>query len=58
MSERYTGKRRFVDGKTRLVFEDGCGQFVLDDDGQPVYGTWILPPEDLPDEPIISESMR
>jgi hypothetical protein len=35
MSERFIGKRRFVDGEVRLVFQDERGQFVLDEDGEP-----------------------
>jgi hypothetical protein len=32
----------FLDGITREVFLDADGrQYVHDNDGQPVYGTWI-----------------
>jgi hypothetical protein len=55
VSERYIGKRRFVDGETRLVFEDERGQFVLDDDAQPVYGVWLVPEEGAADEPLMVE---
>jgi len=55
MSEEYIGKRRFVDGETRLVFKDERGQFVLDDDGQPVYGVWLVPEGDAVDEPVVVE---
>jgi hypothetical protein len=35
----------------RLVFQDATGQFVLDDDGEPVYGVWILTDEDAAEVP-------
>jgi hypothetical protein len=53
MSERFIGKRRFVDGEVRLVFQDERGQHVLDEDGEPAYGIWILADEEPVDEPII-----
>ena len=32
----------FIDGVTRPVFLDVDGrQFVLDDEGRPVYGVWV-----------------
>jgi len=55
MSEQYIGKRRFVDGETRLVFEDERGQFVLDDDGAKVHGVWLVPETDAADEPVVVE---
>jgi hypothetical protein len=46
------GSRDFTDGRTRQVILDSDHrQYVLDDDGEPIYGTW-LPPDDY-DEPII-----
>jgi hypothetical protein len=39
MQEQVIGKRRFVDGETRVVYRDGQGQYVLDDDLSPVYGS-------------------
>jgi hypothetical protein len=46
------GERQFTDGATRPVYRDDDGrQFVLDDDGEPVYGTWLHPDEYL--EPIV-----
>jgi len=39
----------FIDGLARIVFEDADGrQFVVDDDGNRVYGVWVYI-----DEPII-----
>jgi hypothetical protein len=32
------------------------GQFVLDDDFEPVYGVWILAAEDGQDEPVIVQA--
>jgi hypothetical protein len=36
------GERQFTDGTTRLVYrsEDGR-QYILDDDGEPVYRVWL-----------------
>ena len=36
---------RFTEGATRLVYTDRRGQYVLDDQGEPVYGTWLHPDE-------------
>ena len=42
-----------ADGRTRAVYEGPDGrQFVLDNDGEPVFGVWVLGPEDA-DEPAI-----
>jgi hypothetical protein len=37
----------FADGVTRVVYEDTVGQFVLDDEGEPIYGVWYVPREEL-----------
>ncbi len=34
---------QFVDGTMRSVFEDARGQFVQDDEGEPIYGVWFIP---------------
>ena len=47
------GKRQFTDGTTRPVYWHDGRQFVLDDDGEPVYGTWVHPDEYC--EPIVIE---
>jgi hypothetical protein len=53
MSERVIGRRRFVDGSHRVVYQEPDGrQFVLDDDLEPVYGVWILQDEEQ-DQPVI-----
>jgi hypothetical protein len=41
---------QFADGRTRDVFEDARGQYVFDDNAEPVYGVWFIP-EDAPDLP-------
>ncbi len=47
--KRIIGSREFTDGSQRAVYQDDEGrQFVIDDEGQAVYGTWLLP-----DEPAI-----
>jgi hypothetical protein len=43
---------QFTDGTARSVFEDTRGQYVLDDDGEPVYGVWFIPREEC-DVPVI-----
>jgi hypothetical protein len=58
MTAKVTGKRHFVDGEVRVVYEDERGQFVLDDDIEPVYGVWILPPAEAQDEPVIVPAPR
>jgi hypothetical protein len=37
----------FTDGQIRSVWELGSRQYVLDDDGLPVFGTWLTPREDI-----------
>ena len=37
----------FSDGVTRLVYEDALGQYVLDEQGEPTYGVWYVPPQEL-----------
>jgi hypothetical protein len=49
MSEnsRIIGRLPFVDGVTRDVYEDpDSRQWVIGNDGERVYGLWILPPDD------------
>jgi hypothetical protein len=41
---RIIGRRLFTDGLERDVYEDAEGrQYVLDGDGQRVYGVWLCP---------------
>jgi hypothetical protein len=47
---------RFTDGSMRPVFEDAHGQYVLDD-GEPVYGVWVIPQEQY-DAPVIVEAVE
>ena len=46
---RQLGERRFTDGTTRPVFELPDGRQYVEDDGERVEGTWLLPD----DEPAI-----
>jgi hypothetical protein len=47
-------ERQFTDGSTRPVnCSDDGRQFVLDNTGEPVYGTWLHPDEYQ--EPIVAE---
>jgi hypothetical protein len=43
--------RLFTDGTARVVYTDLRGRYVLDDDGQPVYGMWLHPDEYI--EPVV-----
>jgi hypothetical protein len=48
------GEREFVDRTIRPVWRDDDGrQYVLDDDGETVFGVWLHPDEYQ--EPIIIE---
>jgi hypothetical protein len=50
----HIGERDFTDGATRRVYRDPDGrQFVEDDEGERVYGIWILQAAAEPDEPIV-----
>ena len=49
--DQVLGRRLFTDGNTRPVHVDGERQYVLGDDGERVYGQWLLPS----DEPVIVE---
>jgi hypothetical protein len=43
----------FTVGELRPVFETSSGQqYVLDDDGNRVYGIWFIPPEEC-DCPVV-----
>jgi hypothetical protein len=47
---RQVGRIPFTDGFERDVFEDSDGrQWVVGYEGEPVYGVWLMPP----DEPIV-----
>jgi hypothetical protein len=46
---------RFAHGPVRPVFEVNGRQFVVDDDGDRIYGVWYIPPEDAA-VPIIVEA--
>jgi hypothetical protein len=53
MLDPIIGHRQFVDGSLRLIFEQLDGrQYAFDDDGQRVYGTWILSVDRI-DLPVI-----
>lgn len=49
----------FVDGVLRPVFEDSPGrQYVLDDDGNRVYGIWHLPLEECVQPDVVLDEGR
>jgi hypothetical protein len=37
--------RKFVDGSMRPVYDDGKRQWVINDDGDRVYGVFFIPRE-------------
>lgn len=51
--DRIIGQRAFTDGTERDVYRDEHGQYIDDDDGEKVYGVWILDAEALDDAPLI-----
>ena len=53
MSEHVIGRARFVDGTTQPIYLDRERQYVLDE-GERVYGLFILPEEDRCDAPVIA----
>ena len=38
---------QFSDGACRFVYEDAHGQYVMDDEGEPIYGVWFVPRAEL-----------
>jgi hypothetical protein len=58
-TDPFIGYRHFTDGRTRQVRADPGGrQYVVDDDGQLVYGLWLRPEEETADQPVIVEGKR
>ncbi len=50
---RVIGRRRFLDGVDRLVYETPEGrQYISGFDGEPVYGQWLMPA----DEAVVVEA--
>lgn len=57
--KRIIGTRTFTDGNRRDVYGDDDGQqFVVGDDGEPVYGNWILIPEVEELTPIVTQGTQ
>jgi hypothetical protein len=53
MSEnQIVGYREFVDGSWRPIYDDGKRQWVINDDGDRVYGVFLIP-RDEADLPLI-----
>ena len=52
MSKRVIGHARFVDGTMRPVYPDGERQYVIDE-GERVYGLFLIPDDDRCDGPVI-----
>lgn len=47
MPARLIGHRLFADGATRSIYADEHGKYV-EEDGERVYGIWLLEEEDAP----------
>ena len=55
MPDRHVADICLDDDCTRAVFEQPNGrQYVLDDEGAPMFGVWFIPPDDA-DVPVIVE---
>jgi hypothetical protein len=52
MSDPVVGYRFFIDGSKRPIYEDRHGQYVVNDDGDQLYGVYMIPPEE-PDTPLV-----
>ena len=44
MNSQPIASLKFKDGTMRPVFEDDYGQYVFDNEGDPIYGVWYLQP--------------
>lgn len=53
MTGRLIGFSEFEDGTRRPIYEDAHGQYVLDDDGQQVYGVYLVQEDEDCDPPVI-----
>jgi hypothetical protein len=53
MMNRIIGYRDFMDGARRPIYEDAQGQYVLNDDGERVYGLYLIREEEFCDPPVI-----
>ena len=49
---------QFAGGPMRPVFEVDGRQFVLGDDGVPIYGVWYIPPDEWPVPLIVPAGRR
>jgi hypothetical protein len=45
------GYREFADGTCRPVFEDASGQYIVGEDGERIFGYWLVPEEEEPGSP-------
>ena len=59
MKDPIIGYCDFLDGWRRPVYlaEDGR-QYVIDGDGQKVYGVWFIPPDDTAPTVIVNAAAR
>jgi len=56
MNGRTIGERDFTDGTRRPVFLDADGRQFVSDEGQPVFGVWLLTDDVLTEAPIIVDA--
>jgi hypothetical protein len=45
MVSHVIGYRTFSDGTLRIIYEDGEGQYIVNDFNRRVYGWWLIPEE-------------
>jgi hypothetical protein len=54
MPDQHLGYIDLVDGSRRLLCEEPDGRrLYVYDDGEQLYGVWIIPPEDAADVPVV-----
>ena len=58
MADTPIGVRNFLDGTRRTVWLDRHGrQFVRGDDGERVYGLYLIEPDDEQDAPVVARRL-
>lgn len=57
MADQIVAYREFVDGSLRPIYDDGQRQYVVNDDGDRVYGVYFIPREEC-DTPIVVSADR
>ena len=47
MNSQPIASLQFKDGTSRPVYEDDYGQYVFDNEGDPIYSVWYVPPQEI-----------